>query len=97
MSVAVGGIDRAGCVGSVGWVSVPVLAVRVAWLGWFGSVGSVGSVCCVGRAGCRWWHLDASKVRQLEGLAANVSCGVRAHAQLPAVDLKSTPLATRAN
>ena len=27
----------------------------------------------------------------------NVSCGVRAHAQLPAVDLKSTPLTTRAN
>ena len=26
-----------------------------------------------------------------------VSCGVRAHAQLPAVDLKSTPLTTRAN
>ena len=29
--------------------------------------------------------------------SANVSCGVRTHAQLPAVDLKSTPLATRAN
>ena len=27
----------------------------------------------------------------------NVSCGVRTHAQLPAVDLKSTPLTTRAN
>ena len=27
----------------------------------------------------------------------HVSCGVRAHAQLPAVDLKSTPLTTRAN
>ena len=26
-----------------------------------------------------------------------VSCGVRAHTQLPAVDLKSTPLATQAN
>ena len=26
-----------------------------------------------------------------------VSCGVRTHAQLPAVDLKSTPLTTRAN
>ena len=26
-----------------------------------------------------------------------VSCGVRVHAQLPAVDLKSTPLTTRAN
>ena len=25
------------------------------------------------------------------------SCGVRTHAQLPAMDLKSTPLATRAN
>ena len=25
------------------------------------------------------------------------SCGVRTHAQLPAVDLKSTPLTTRAN
>ena len=30
-------------------------------------------------------------------LWANVSCGVRTHAQLPAVDLKYTPLATRAN
>ena len=27
----------------------------------------------------------------------NASCGVRTHAQLPAVDLKSAPLATRAN
>ena len=27
----------------------------------------------------------------------NASCGVRTHAQLPAVDLKSTPLTTRAN
>jgi len=27
----------------------------------------------------------------------NVSYGVRTHAQLPAVDLKSTPLTTRAN
>ena len=27
----------------------------------------------------------------------HVSCGVRTHAQLPAVDLKSTPLTTRAN
>lgn len=27
----------------------------------------------------------------------HVSCGVRTHAQLPAVNLKSTPLATRAN
>ena len=27
----------------------------------------------------------------------NVSCGVRGLAQLPAVDLKSTPLTTRAN
>ena len=27
----------------------------------------------------------------------NVSCGVRTHAQLPAMDLKSTPLTTRAN
>ena len=30
-------------------------------------------------------------------LTCYVSCGVRAHAQLPAVDLKSTPLTTRAN
>ena len=29
--------------------------------------------------------------------STNVSCGVRTHAQLPAVDLKSTPLTTRAN
>ena len=28
---------------------------------------------------------------------SHVSCGVRAHAQLPAVDIKSTPLTTRAN
>ena len=27
----------------------------------------------------------------------NVSCGVRTHAQLPAVDLKSTPLTSQAN
>ena len=27
----------------------------------------------------------------------DVSCGVRTHAELPPVDLKSTPLATRAN
>ena len=27
----------------------------------------------------------------------SVSCGVRTHAQLPAVDLKSAPLTTRAN
>ena len=31
------------------------------------------------------------------GCAASVSCGVRTHAQLPEVDLKSTPLTTRAN
>ena len=31
------------------------------------------------------------------GVSRNVSCGVRTHAQLPAVDLKSTPLTTRAN
>ena len=31
------------------------------------------------------------------GSIKNVSCGVRTHAQLPAVDLKSTPLTTRAN
>ena len=30
-------------------------------------------------------------------LRENVSCGVRTHAELPPVDLKSTPLATRAN
>ena len=29
-----------------------------------------------------WWH---------------VSCGARTHAELPPVDLKSTPLTTRAN
>ena len=29
--------------------------------------------------------------------ALAVSCGFRAHAQLPAVDLKSIPLTTRAN
>ena len=69
------------------------MCVCVVWVGWVGSVGPVGSVL-VGpvAAGGR-----ASKVRQLDGLAANVSCGVRAHAQLPAVDLKSTPLTTRAN
>ena len=30
-------------------------------------------------------------------MQTNVSCGVRTHALLPAVDLKSTPLTTRAN
>ena len=38
--------------------------------------------------------------RWLTGLLTtinNASCGVRTHAQLPAVDLKSTPLTTRAN
>ena len=34
---------------------------------------------------------------QPRGACICVSCGVRAHAQLPAVDLKSTPLTTRAN
>ena len=37
------------------------------------------------------------RIQHLCTASANVSCGVRTHAQLPAVDLKSTPLATRAN
>ena len=32
-----------------------------------------------------------------EACEKSVSCGVRADAQLPAVDLKPTPLTTRAN
>ncbi len=41
-----------------------------------------------------------SSLRQTTGpecSAHSVSCGARAHAQIPAVDLKSTRLATRAN
>ena len=37
------------------------------------------------------------QAQALYGLRCNVSCGVRTHAQLPALDLKSNPLTTRAN
>ena len=40
-------------------------------------------------------HSRASCV--VGSIKCSVSCGVRTHAQLPAVDLKSTPLTTRAN
>ena len=46
------------------------------------------------------WQSFLLRAHDTEGddmAGTNVSCGVRAHAQLPAVDLKSTPLTTRAN
>ena len=48
------------------------------------------------------WLLAGSRrggrlLQARESTIINVSCGVRTHAQLSAVDLKSTPLATRAN
>ena len=44
------------------------------------------------------FHCSECKTEWMSNMTGtNVSCGVRAHAQLPAVDLKSTPLTTRAN
>ena len=59
-----------------------------------GIIGSRFSFASVALAGSSWLWLPLA---EWLAVGINVSYGVRTHAQLPAVDLKSTPLTTRAN